>query len=80
MKEFSKKIVFALCVLWVVTAVFGIIVVAVEPSGLESLFNFIGLPFASAVVGYLCKSAFENREKIRKEETYAETDFTDKQM
>lgn len=80
MKEFSKKIVVAMTVLWFVCAVFAMCVVLLEPTLLESLLSFVGMPVGSAIVSYLVKSAFENREKIKneKERENAETYFTDK--
>lgn len=80
MKEFSKKIVVSMTVLWFVCAVFAMFVVVFEPTLLESLLSFVGMPVGSAIVSYLVKSAFENREKIKneKEKDFAETYFTDK--
>lgn len=80
MKEFSKKIVVAMTLLWFLTAFFAIFIVSFEPTMLESLLSFVGLPVSSAIVSYLVKSAFENREKIKNERNkdFAETHFTDK--
>ncbi len=78
MKEFSKKIVVAMTVLWFVAGFFGMCVVTLEPTLLECFLSFVGMPVSGAIVGYLAKSAFENREKIKKEKDNAETYSTDK--
>lgn len=71
-------------VLWFVGAGFGAAVVIVQLvqsfiSGspysstivnLPELLNYIGMPVSGAIVGYLAKSAFENREKIKSNPGY----------
>lgn len=72
--------------LWFVGAVFGAAVVVVQlvmsfvagspytstVVNLPELLNYIGMPVSGAVVGYLAKSAFENREKIKNNPGYQE--------
>lgn len=84
MKNFSKTVIRAMIVLWFVGAVFGAGVVVVQLiqsfiSGspysqtvvnLPELLSYIGMPVSGAIVGYLAKSAFENREKIKNNPGY----------
>ncbi len=80
MKQYSKKIVKQMIALWFLGAVFGAAVVLVELIAtlcgtdgystalaihLPELLNYIGVPVGGGIVGYLVKSAFENREKIK---------------
>lgn len=37
---------------------------------LPELLSYIGMPVSGAIVGYLAKSAFENREKIKSNPGY----------
>lgn len=85
MKEYSKRIVKAMILLWFIGAAFGAAVIVVELiatmigsdsySGmgvtvhLPELLAYIGAPVGGGVVGYLLKSAFENREKIKQNYT-----------
>lgn len=64
-QQFSKKVIAAMTVLWFLTAVFGGVVVWVNGYGLEALLSFVGAPMAGGIVGYMVKSAMENKEKIR---------------
>ena len=64
-KQFSKKVVSAMTALWFMTAVFGAVVVWRQGYGLDSLLTYVGAPMTGGIVGYLAKSAFENREKIK---------------
>lgn len=84
MKNFSKTVINAMIVLWFVGAGFGAAVVVVQLvqsfiSGspysstvvnIPELLNYIGMPVSGAIVGYLAKSAFENREKIKSNPGY----------
>lgn len=69
--EYSKKCIAAIILLWFVVAIFGIAVQIVhlfrnpELVSLEGLFGFVGLPMTGGIVGYLIKSAMENKEKIK---------------
>ena len=86
MKNYSKRVIRLMIALWFVGAVFGAAVVVVQliqsfMSGspysqivvnLPELLNYIGMPVSGAVIGYLAKSAFENREKIKNNPGYEE--------
>ena len=80
MKEYSKRIIRKMIALWVAGAIFGAAVIAIEIIGvlrgvdsysmgltihLPELLSYIGMPVGGGIVGYLLKSAFENREKIK---------------
>ena len=65
-KEFSKKVINTMIVLWFMAALFGGVVVWQQGYGLESLLSFVGAPMTGGIIGYMVKSAFENREKIQK--------------
>lgn len=66
MKEFSKRIIVAMTVLWFIGAVYGGVLVLRSGYGLESLLDYIGEPMRIGILAYLLKSGFENREKIKK--------------
>lgn len=80
LREYSKKIIRLMIILWFAGAVFGAAVIIVELFGvfcgtgsyslgmtvhLPELLSYIGMPVGGGIVGYLLKSAFENREKIK---------------
>lgn len=80
LKEYSKRIIRLMILLWFAGAVFGAGVIVIELIGvfcgtesyslgltvhLPELLNYIGMPVCGGIVGYLLKSAFENREKIK---------------
>ena len=76
-KEYSKKIINLMIVLWFVGAAYGAVVIAVELIAsllcrdtiitihLSEWLAYIGAPITGGIVGYLIKSAMENKEKIR---------------
>lgn len=74
LKEYSKKAIAAMIVLWFAVAVFGMVVVIYQLShayspesvSLDSLYNYVGIPMTGGVVMYLLKSAVENKQKIKK--------------
>lgn len=84
MKNFSKTVIRGMILLWFAGAAFGAAVVVVQLiqsfiSGspysqtvvnLPELLSYIGMPVSGAIVGYLAKSAFENREKIKNNPGY----------
>ena len=84
MKNFSKTVIRGMILLWFAGAAFGAMVVVVQLiqsfiSGspysqtvvnLPELLSYIGMPVSGAIVGYLAKSAFENREKIKNNPGY----------
>lgn len=78
--EYSKRIVRLMIMLWFIGAAFGALIIVVELVGvlfgtdgyslgltvhLPELLNYIGMPVGGGIVGYLLKSAFENKEKIK---------------
>lgn len=80
MKEYSKKIIRKMIALWFAGAMFGAAVIVIEIIGvlrgvdsysmgltihLPELLSYIGMPVGGGIIGYMCKSAFENREKIK---------------
>lgn len=89
-KQYSKRVVSAMVLAWFVGIAFGMAVVvwqmirAPDAVSLDSLLTYIGAPMGCGIAGYLAKSAFENREKIRAqyipeydnltEETHGETE------
>ena len=71
--EFSKRVVAALIIVWFIGALIGVAVVAVQTLrgdmtvNLSDLLLYIGAPMTGGIVSYMLKSAYENKEKIRKE-------------
>jgi len=71
LKEFSKRVIYLLIIVWFIGAVFGCVCVTVQlvrgdyMIGLAELLAYIGAPMTGGVVGYMLKTAFENKEKIR---------------
>lgn len=68
LKEYSKKLVTAITVLWIIGAMYGFFVCTVqlirmEPVSLYDLFTYIGAPMVAAGASYLFKSAFEKKYK-----------------
>ena len=43
------------------------LIIAADMASLDGLLTYIGAPMGCGVVGYLIKSAMENREKIKQE-------------
>ena len=89
MKQYSKRIIRAMVALWFAGAVFGAVVIVVELAAtlagvdgysmaitihLPELLTYIGAPVGGGILGYLLKSAFENREKIKQNPGYLEQD------
>lgn len=70
--EFSKRVITALAAVWFIGCAVGIAVVAVQTVrgdmsvGLSDLLLYIGAPMTGGIVTYMLKSAYENREKIKK--------------
>lgn len=71
-REYSKIALTAMIVLWFIGAVFGMAVVvwqlitAAYAVNIGDVLMYIGAPMTGGIVGYLVKSAVENREKIKK--------------
>ena len=70
-KEYSKKIIRLMVLLWFIGAVFGMAVVITQIFtgayyiSLDAVMNYIGLPVGGGIVSYMLKSAYENKEKIK---------------
>lgn len=70
-KQYSKRVVTAMIIAWFVGIAFGMAVIvwqmirAPNAVSLDSLLTYIGAPMGCGIAGYLAKSAFENREKIK---------------
>lgn len=71
LKEYSKRVLRLMIILWFIGAIFGCGVVTYELIinsyivHLGELLTYIATPISCGVTGYLLKSAFENREKIK---------------
>lgn len=87
MKQYSKMIVRQMIALWFLGAVFGAAVILVELIAtlagvdgysvaitihLPELLTYIGAPVGGGILGYLVKSAFENKEKIKQNPGYVD--------
>ena len=72
-KQYSKRVVTEMIIAWFAGIVFGMAVIvwqmirAPDAVSLDSLLTYIGAPMGCGVAGYLAKSAFENREKIKQQ-------------
>ena len=70
-KQYSKRVVSAIIAAWFAGIAFGMAVIvwqmirAPDAVPLDSLLTYIGAPMGCGIAGYLAKSAFENREKIK---------------
>ena len=65
-REFSKRVIFAMTLLWFLGAIFGAICVWRTQMDLPSLLDYIGNPMTVGILAYLLKSAFENKTKIER--------------
>lgn len=71
-REYSKLVLTAMIVLWFIGAGFGMMVVlwqlitAAYTVNIGDVLIYIGGPMTGGIVGYLVKSAVENKEKIKK--------------
>lgn len=65
-REFSKRVIVAMALLWFLGAIFGAACVWRTQTDLPSLLEYIGNPMSVGVLGYLLKSAFENKTKIER--------------
>lgn len=66
LKEFSKRVIVSMTLLWFLGAVFGAVCVWRTQMDLASLLEYIGNPMSVGIIGYLLKSAFENKTKIER--------------
>lgn len=73
LQEYSKRCIAAIIILWFIIAFYGIYVnyyqlthtLSPEMIGLDGLYAYVGLPMSGGIVGYLIKSAIENKAKIK---------------
>lgn len=76
LKQYSKKVIRLMIILWFMGAAFGAAVIIVEIIGIFSgvdgysmgftihlpeLLTYIGTPVGGGIVGYMCKSAWEKK-------------------
>ena len=79
LQEYSKKVLSLMIILWFAGAIFGMAVIVYQAFAvpeyltLDSLLNYIGLPMTGGIIGYLIKSAVENKQKIINRPTDEET-------
>ena len=66
LKEFSKRVIVSMTLLWFLGAVFGAVCVWRTQTDLPSLLEYIGNPMSVGILAYLLKSAFENKTKIER--------------
>lgn len=72
-KEFSKRILAGMAIVWFIGAVYGmaveiiILCKAPEMVQLDGLLTYIGAPVTGGLMTYLVKSALENKEKIKQD-------------
>ena len=86
LKEYSKRVLALMIALWFIGAAFGSVVIVIELAAtligsgeysialtvhLPELLTYIGAPMTGGIIGYLIKSAMENREKIKKNDEYS---------
>lgn len=73
-QEFSKKVINAMILLWFVVAAFDMVIIVTMivlhtydsiQMMLSDLLTFSGVPISGGILGYLIKSAIENKEKIK---------------
>ena len=79
-KQYSKRVIKVMIFLWFIVAFFtmGVTIYQLintpECVNLDGLLGFVGNPMSGAIVGYLIKSAIENRTKIKANPDYLETE------
>ena len=71
-REYSKRLLTGLVIAWFAGLVYGMVFcllqwrVTPDNTSIAELLTYIGAPMSCGVVGYLIKSAMENRIKLRK--------------
>ena len=75
-KQFSKRCIGAMIVLWFIGAIFGFAVCIVQLCkgdivSLGDVLAYIGAPMTGGIVSYMIKSALEDKRN-KKENTYEE--------
>ena len=72
LKEYSKRVLAAIIILWFIGAIYGMtfgivqMIICPEVASISDLLVYIGAPMSCGVVSYLIKSALENKTKIQK--------------
>lgn len=72
LKEYSKRVLAAIIILWFIGSIYGMIfgivqmITCPEVASISDLLVYIGAPMSCGVVSYLIKSALENKTKIQK--------------
>lgn len=72
MREYSKRLLAGLVIAWFAGMLYGMVFcllqwrVTPDNTSIAELLTYIGAPMSCGVVGYLIKSAMENRIKLRK--------------
>lgn len=72
-REFSKRILASMAVMWFAGALYGMITetiilfVTPEMFSLAELLVYVGTPVTCGLMTYLVKSAIENKEKIKQD-------------
>lgn len=75
LKEFSKRVIVAMTLLWFLGAIFGAICVWRTQTDLPSLLEYIGDPMSVGILAYLLKSAYENKPKIERGVSNEQSDY-----
>lgn len=65
MQEFSKLVILAFSLVWLLAAVFGGWYVLRFQTGFSDWLLFVGGPMTAGLAGYFCKAGFENVKKIK---------------
>lgn len=71
LQEYSKRCIAAIIALWFIVAIYGMWIECIqllnnpEMVSLDGLFGYVGIPMTGGIVGYLIKSAMENKIKIK---------------
>ena len=83
-RNYSKTIITMMIILWFIVALFGMVIIVINMvkgtylSGLEGLFNYVGMPMTGGILGYLISKSVENREKIKANPDYIKNEDLDK--
>ena len=65
MKEFSKIIIVAFTVVWLLAVIAGGVYVFMYKEYLPEWLSVVSIPMTAGLVGYFCKAGFENVKKIK---------------
>ena len=80
-REYSKRLLTGLVAAWFAGLVYGMVFCLLQwratpdNTAIAELLTYIGAPMSSGVVGYLIKSAMENRIKLQKNDLDAGEDL-----